>query len=105
MAPNVHVFRAFQLITYMFSPILYFLLELGFHGRCPLIGHRTLCLPEHFISLSALFFCREITVSTFLSPNIMFAGGLLSTLSHSPRSVSWNIITFTEQRKSIWINY
>jgi len=88
MARNVHVFRAFQLITDMFSPILYFLLELGFHGRCPLIGHRTLCLPEHFISLSALFFVGRLLCLLFLPPNIMFAGGLLSTLSHSPISVS-----------------
>jgi hypothetical protein len=105
MARNVHVFRAFQLITDMFSPILYFLLELGFHGRCPLIGHRTLCLPEHFISLSALFFVGRLLCQLSLSPTIMFAGGLMSTLSHSPRSVSWYIITLTEHRKSIGINY
>jgi hypothetical protein len=74
MARNVHVFRAFQLITDMFSPILYFLLELGFHGRCPLIGHRTLCLPVHFISLSALFFCREIIVYFSFLPTLCLLG-------------------------------
>jgi hypothetical protein len=104
MARNVHVFRAFQLITDMFSPILYFLLELGFHGRCPLIGHRTLCLPVHFISLSALFFVGRL-LSTFPFSQHYVCWGIIVNFISLPRFVSWHIITLTEHRKSIGINY
>ena len=64
IARNVHVCRAFLLITDMFSSIFCFLLELGLHDRYWLMDHHTgiLYLPEHFISISALFSLGRLQV-------------------------------------------
>ena len=101
--------------------------------RYSLMGHHTGIpyLPEHFISISALFSLGRLHVfidgpsyryyipsgalylnlsliflsGDFFCTNILFIVGLLSTFSHSLISVCWHIITLTGHRKSIGINY